>query len=105
MDRFIKFLDGNQDIRIEKIIEEFGNMCRNTVYNYLSKVNYTYKKTFLYRERDKEKRKEFVKKVEEINKENLIYIDEFGIEDNEFYEYGWSQRGKRLFAQGLKERG
>ncbi len=28
-----------------------------------------------------------------------------GIEDNEFYEYGWSQRGKRLFAQGLKERG
>ncbi|WP_353279739.1 hypothetical protein [Wolbachia endosymbiont (group B) of Xanthorhoe designata] len=46
MDRFIKFLDGNQDIRIEKIIEEFGNMCRNTVYNYLSKVNYTYKKNF-----------------------------------------------------------
>ncbi|CCE77837.1 MULTISPECIES: hypothetical protein [Wolbachia] len=34
------------DIRIEKIIEEFGNMCRNTVYNYLSKVNYTYKKNF-----------------------------------------------------------
>ncbi len=63
------------------------------------------KKTFLYRERDKEKRKEFIKKVEEINKENLIYIDESGIEDNEFYEYGWSQRGKRLFAQGLKERG
>ncbi len=46
MDRFIKFLNGNQDIRIEKIIEEFGNMCRSTVYNYLSKVNYTYKKNF-----------------------------------------------------------
>ncbi|MFL3877207.1 hypothetical protein wTkk_001142 [Wolbachia endosymbiont of Trichogramma kaykai] len=46
MDRFIKFLNGNQDIRIEKIIEEFGNMCRSTVYNYLSKVNYTYKKLF-----------------------------------------------------------
>ncbi|AZU37880.1 hypothetical protein BBB02_05375 [Wolbachia endosymbiont of Bemisia tabaci] len=44
-------------------------------------------------------------KKKEINKENLIYIDESGIEDNEFYEYGWSQRGKRLFAQGLKERG
>ncbi|RDD33840.1 putative transposase [Wolbachia endosymbiont of Cylisticus convexus] len=27
-------------------IEEFGNMCKDTVYNYLKKVNYRYKKNF-----------------------------------------------------------
>ncbi|GHM58612.1 MAG: hypothetical protein sL5_03550 [Candidatus Mesenet longicola] len=34
-----------------------------------------------------------------INKENLIFIDESGIDDNEFYAYGWAQKGKRLFAE------
>lgn len=31
-------------------------MCKDKAYNYLKKVNYTYK-TFLYQERDEEKRK------------------------------------------------
>ncbi|WP_174133447.1 IS630 transposase-related protein [Wolbachia endosymbiont of Atemnus politus] len=46
LDDFIKFLDENQDITVEKIIEKFGNMCKDTVCNYLKKVNYTYKKNF-----------------------------------------------------------
>ncbi|BET38421.1 IS630 family transposase [Spiroplasma ixodetis] len=29
--------------------------------------------------------------------EYLVYIDESGIDDNEFYKYGWSEKGKRLF--------
>ncbi|WP_341811789.1 hypothetical protein [Wolbachia endosymbiont (group A) of Conops quadrifasciatus] len=86
-------------IRVEKIIEKFGNMCKDKVYNYLKKVNYMYKKTFLYQERDEGKRKEVIQKVAEINEENLVFIDESGIEDNEFYEYGWSRRGKGLFAE------
>ncbi len=28
----------------------------------------------------------------------MIFIDDSGVEDNRFYEYGWSQKGKRLFA-------
>ncbi|WP_425382378.1 hypothetical protein [Spiroplasma endosymbiont of Melieria omissa] len=28
--------------------------------------------------------------------EDLVYIDESGIDDNEFYKYGWSEKGKRL---------
>lgn len=34
-------------------------MCKETAYNYLKKAGYTYKKTFLYQERDEGKRKEF----------------------------------------------
>ncbi|NSM56753.1 hypothetical protein HET73_04965 [Wolbachia endosymbiont of Atemnus politus] len=47
------------------------------------------------------------KKVGEIKKENLIFIDESGIEDNRFYEYGWSQKGKMLFVEkpGYKRKG
>ncbi|MCM1002344.1 IS630 transposase-related protein [Wolbachia pipientis] len=46
LDSFAKFLDENRDITVEKIIEKFGNICKDTVYNYLKKVNYTYKKNF-----------------------------------------------------------
>ena len=28
--------------------------------------------------------------------EDLVYIDEFGIDDNEFYKYGWSEKGKKI---------
>ncbi|MBD0392205.1 IS630 family transposase [Wolbachia endosymbiont of Pentalonia nigronervosa] len=57
------------------------------------------KKTFLYQERDEKKRKEFTAKVAEIKEENLVFIDESGIDDNEFYAYGWAPKGKRLFAE------
>lgn len=46
LESFIKFLNDNHDVTVEKIIDKFGNMCKNTVYNYLNKVNYTYKKNF-----------------------------------------------------------
>jgi transposase len=98
LDSFVKFLEENQDITINKLIEKFGNMHKNTVYNYLKKLGIHIKKTFLYQERDEEKRKEFREKVGKIKEENLIFIDETGIDDNEFYKYGWAKKGKRLFS-------
>ncbi|WP_265043929.1 transposase [Wolbachia endosymbiont (group A) of Scambus nigricans] len=74
-------------------------MCKNTAYNYLKKVGYTYKKTFLYQERNEEKRKEFIEKIAMIEEKNLVFIDESGIDNNEFYAYGWAPKGKRLFAE------
>lgn len=44
LDSFVKFLKHNQEVTVDKIIEKFGNMCKNTVYNYFKKVGYTYKK-------------------------------------------------------------
>ncbi|BET38620.1 transposase [Spiroplasma ixodetis] len=32
-----------------------------------------------------------------MNEDLVLYIDESGIDDNEFYKYGWSEKGKRLF--------
>ena len=44
IDSFSKFIEDNQDVTVDKIIEKFGKMCKNTAYNYLKKVGYTYKK-------------------------------------------------------------
>ncbi|KJV70270.1 IS630 family transposase [Orientia tsutsugamushi] len=38
-------------------------------------------------------RSEFIEKVKQISKENLVFIDESGIEDNDCREYGWSIKG------------
>ena len=46
LDELKKYLSENKDITVEKIIEKFGNMSKETVYNYLKKLNYTYKKNF-----------------------------------------------------------
>jgi hypothetical protein len=42
-------------------------MCKEVAYNYLKKLAIHIKKTFLYQERNEEKRKEFTAKVAEIN--------------------------------------
>jgi hypothetical protein len=38
------------------------------------------KKTTIYKESDKNKRQEFLKKVKKIDKESIIYIDECGVD-------------------------
>ncbi|SPR02668.1 IS630 family transposase [Orientia tsutsugamushi] len=38
-------------------------------------------------------RNEFIEKIKQISKENLVFIDELGIEDNACREYGWSIEG------------
>lgn len=59
------------------------------------------KKTFGYIERDEEARQEFEEKISKINPDDLIYMDETGIDDTEAYQFGWEKKGERLF--GMKK--
>ncbi|KJV87342.1 IS630 family transposase [Orientia tsutsugamushi] len=43
-------------------------------------------------------RDEFIEKIKQISKENLVFIDESGIEDNACREYGWSIKGTRCYG-------
>ncbi|KJV72883.1 DDE superendonuclease family protein [Orientia tsutsugamushi str. TA716] len=43
-------------------------------------------------------RNEFIEKVKQISKENLVFIDELGIEDNACREYRWSIKGTRCYG-------
>lgn len=55
------------------------------------------KKTYGYRERDEEKRREFCGKISKEEKGNLVYIDESGIDNREDYGYGWNEKGQRFY--------
>ena len=48
------------------------------------------KKTYGYQERNEEERAEFRKKLEEVEDERLVYVDEAGFDNREDYSYGYS---------------
>lgn len=55
------------------------------------------KKTYGYRERDEEKRQQFIQELQKHKKENIVYIDESGIDNRDDYGYGWNEKGKRFY--------
>lgn len=101
---FSKFIEDNQDITVNKIIEKFGKMCKNTAYNYLKKLAIHIKETFLYQERNEEKRKEFTEKIAMIKEKNLVFIDESGIDDNEFMHMAGRQKARDYLLRSLRLR-
>ena len=51
---------------------------------------YPKKKTYGYRERDEEKRQEFVKKLATVEPSLIVYADEAGMDQRDDYGYGYS---------------
>lgn len=49
-------------------------------------------------EASEEKRSEFVDAIRNIKEENIVYIDESGIENNISKESGWGKKGKPIFC-------
>ena len=54
------------------------------------------KKTYGYRERDEDKRREFQAKISQKQSSELVYVDESGMDNREDYGYGWNPKGKRF---------
>lgn len=61
------------------------------------KIGFTRKKTQGYRERDEEKRQEFIVKLSQNKPEERVYIDETGIDNRDDYGYGWNEKGQRFY--------
>ena len=59
------------------------------------------KKTFYHPKRDIGLRNEFIEAIKIIPEENIVYIDESGIEDNACRDHGWSSRGDRCYGEKL----
>ena len=57
------------------------------------------KKTYNYLERDEKARTEFIEKLPLYPPEQLIYMDESGIDSNESSPYSWCKKGQRFQAQ------
>lgn len=58
----------------------------------------SYKKTHHHPKSDIGLRDEFIEKLKNIDKRDLVFIDESGIEDNACREYGWSIKGTRCYG-------
>ena len=56
------------------------------------------KKTTLYAERNEEKRREFVAEIEQFNPEDLVWLDESGIDEFLQRDYARSPRGKQVIS-------
>jgi len=57
------------------------------------------KKNFNYVEADKEKRRQYLEEIKDINPADIVYSDETGIDDNEVSIKGWAPIGQRFFAK------
>ncbi|NJM67942.1 MAG: hypothetical protein HC851_20895 [Acaryochloris sp. RU_4_1] len=54
------------------------------------------KKTYGYRQRDEAKRKEFIEQLSSQQPEQIVYVDEAGIDNRQEYEYGYCEVGERF---------
>ncbi len=56
------------------------------------------KKTYGYQERDEVKGLLFKEEIGLYVPQELVYIDESGMDSREDYSYGWNSRGHRFYA-------
>ncbi|MEP0857419.1 IS630 family transposase [Trichocoleus sp. DQ-U1] len=61
-------------------------------------------KTYGYREKDEEKRTEFILKIDQKKLKERVYVDESGIDNREDYGYGWNEKGQRFHDLKSKKR-
>ncbi|WP_287281239.1 MULTISPECIES: IS630 family transposase, partial [unclassified Okeania] len=95
-EKFEKFVEDNYTQTQKQMAAKWGNCSRFTISRSLKKLGFTRKKTYGYQERDELEREEFGLKLNQIDKKNIVYVDEAGIDNREDYPYGYGVKGKRV---------
>ena len=57
------------------------------------------KKSLLYRERDEGKRQAFLNQIDKILKSEVLYVDESGVDQFAYREYGWAPKGEKAYGE------
>ena len=90
-EKFQKFVEVNGDktqAQMAKLWPE--EISERTISRALKKIGFTRKKkTYGYQERDEAKRQEFREQLNKYKPEEIIYIDESGMDNRDDYGYGW----------------
>jgi len=82
-----------------QIAQLWGNsLTQQNVSDGMKKLGITRKKTYGYRERDEEKRKQFIERINQIDQSKIVYVDEAGFDNQDDYPYGYSPKGTRCYA-------
>jgi transposase len=93
-----EFFDTKPDALQREAAEAFG-VAKSAIQKTLRKIGYTRKKTFLYKERNDQKRQEFLKRLRKIPEAHRVFIDESGIQEHLFSQYG--NKENALFSSSL----
>lgn len=97
--KFQKFIELHGDKTQKELAKIWGDVSPHTISRGLKKLGYSRKKkTYSYQERCEQARDDFRKKLAHYKPEQVIYIDESGIDSNDSYSYGWSLKGKRFYS-------
>jgi transposase len=106
LDEFKVNLEIKNYTNMNEIIKDLGKGSTSSIGRALKKVNYVKKKFFLYKERDKNKRKDYLESIKDEDKSKIVYIDETGFSENDVEEYAWIKKGKVLIGEkkGKKEK-
>ena len=98
-EEFIKYVNDNPNLDAEDIGAHFGISASGARY-WLKKVNFSYKKkAYSYMEACEKRREEFLTEVSGIDIEDLVFLDESGIEYNIGKDRGWAKIGEKLTAK------
>ena len=99
MDALEKYVKEHPDAFLREIASHFG--CgKDAVARALKKLGFTRKKKQkIYKERDESKRKIFVDKINETPEDQLVFLDESGIDTFLYKEYGRAKRGEKIMAE------
>ena len=92
------YIEKHPDAYLREIGEAFG--CTESAVRYaLCKLKITRKKkTKVYGERNEEKRKEFIETLQTLHPEQIIYVDETGMDQFLYREYARAPRGKKVYG-------
>ncbi|WGJ62168.1 IS630 family transposase [Wolbachia endosymbiont of Frankliniella intonsa] len=96
--KFTEFAKKHGGKTLSEMAKLWSNVSIPTIHLALKKLDSHAKKTYGYKERNEEKRAEFLKIIATKEPQNLVYIDESGIDNTEDYPYGYSQKGQRFYA-------
>ncbi|WGJ61740.1 IS630 family transposase [Wolbachia endosymbiont of Frankliniella intonsa] len=96
--KFTEFAKKHGGKTLSEMAKLWSNVSTPTIHLALKKLDSHAKKTYGYKERNEEKRAEFLKIIATKEPQNLVYIDESGIDNTEDYPYGYSQKGQRFYA-------
>ena len=96
---------GNQNLTLKQIGEVF-QVHASTVGRRMKKVELVYKKkTFHYRESDPEQREAYLKEIEGLAQESLVFMDESGMQERDAVRpRGWGVKGESLLDKKMGKR-
>ena len=99
LQHFHEFVLQHNNKTQQRIAQLWGeNLTQQNVSDAMKKLGITRKKTYGYRERDEEKRKQFLQRINQIDESKIVYVDEAGFDNRDDYPYGYSPKGTRCYA-------